>query len=29
MRRADRLYRLTDLLRGGRVTTARRLADRL
>lgn len=29
MRRADRLYRLTELLRGGRVTTARRLADRL
>jgi len=29
MRRADRLYRLTDLLRGGRVTTARRLAERL
>ena len=29
MRRADRLYRLTDLLRGGKLTTARRLADRL
>ncbi len=29
MRRADRLYRLTELLRGGRVTTARRLAERL
>ena len=29
MRRADRLYRLTDLLRGGRVITARRLAERL
>jgi predicted DNA-binding transcriptional regulator YafY len=29
MRRADRLYRLTDLLRGGRLTTARRLAERL
>jgi len=29
MRRADRLYRLTNLLRGGRVTTARQLAERL
>lgn len=29
MRRADRLYRLTDLLRGGKLTTARRLAERL
>lgn len=29
MRRADRLYRLTELLRGGRVTTARSLAERL
>ncbi len=29
MRRADRLYRLLELLRGGRLTTARRLAERL
>ena len=29
MRRADRLYRLTDLLRGGRLVTARRLAGEL
>ncbi len=29
MRRADRLYRLIELLRGGRVTTVRRLADSL
>ena len=29
MRRADRLYRLVELLRGGRLTTARRLAERL
>lgn len=29
MRRADRLYRLTELLRGGRLTTARQLAARL
>ncbi len=29
MRRADRLYRLIELLRGGRLTTARRLAERL
>ncbi|MGR3541612.1 MAG: helix-turn-helix transcriptional regulator [Hasllibacter sp.] len=29
MRRADRLYRLTELLRGGRLTTARDLAGRL
>ncbi|MGB3556674.1 MAG: YafY family protein [Jannaschia sp.] len=29
MRRADRLYRLIELLRGGRLTTAKRLADRL
>ncbi len=29
MRRADRLYRLIDLLRGGQLTTARRLASEL
>jgi predicted DNA-binding transcriptional regulator YafY len=29
MRRADRLFRLVQLLRGGRLTTARRLAERL
>lgn len=29
MRRADRLYRLIELLRGGRLTTARQLAERL
>jgi predicted DNA-binding transcriptional regulator YafY len=29
VRRADRLYRLVELLRGGRLTTARRLAERL
>ena len=29
MRRADRLYRLIELLRGGRLTTARRLAGQL
>jgi predicted DNA-binding transcriptional regulator YafY len=29
LRRADRLYRLVELLRGGRLTTARRLAERL
>jgi predicted DNA-binding transcriptional regulator YafY len=29
VRRADRLYRLTELLRGGRLTTARRLAEEL
>ena len=29
MRRADRLYRLTELLRGGRLATARTLAERL
>lgn len=29
MRRADRLYRLVELVRGGRLTTARRLAERL
>lgn len=29
MRRADRLYRLLELLRGGRLTTARQLAERL
>ncbi|CAM4241997.1 helix-turn-helix transcriptional regulator [Palleronia rufa] len=29
MRRADRLYRLVELLRGGRLTTARRLSERL
>ncbi|MEM9715323.1 MAG: YafY family protein, partial [Pseudomonadota bacterium] len=29
MRRADRLYRLVDLLRGGQLTTARRLAETL
>ena len=29
MRRADRLFRIVELLRGGRVTTARRLAERM
>jgi len=29
MRRADRLYRLIELLRGGRLTTARKLAEAL
>ncbi len=29
IRRADRLYRLAELLRGGRLTKARRLAERL
>ena len=29
MRRADRLFRIVELLRSGRVTTARRLAERL
>ena len=29
MRRADRLFRLVQALRGGRLTTARQLAERL
>ena len=29
MRRADRLFRIVEILRGGRVTTARRLAERM
>ena len=29
MRRADRLFRIVELMRGGRVTTARRLAERM
>ena len=29
MRRADRLFRIVELLRSGRVTTARRLAERM